>query len=202
MAKAKKPTADDILTAALAMGEEMGWPALSLSDLARRLRMPLNDLRDQFADTDALANAWFATATEAMLAPPAKGFGKLDPAERLRVLMLRWFDALAPHRPVTVDMLRAKLHPPHMHHWGPMPFHLSKLIQLMRDTAGFRSGGRRRQIEEIGMTSLFLMTLRIWCSDDSPGQERTRACLDKRLAQSDFLMARLFGRIKKGERAS
>jgi len=198
VARAKKTTADDILAAALALGGELGWPALSLSDLARRLGMPLNDLRNEFADADALADTWFAAATAAMLAPPGRGFGKLKPAQRVRVLMLRWFDALAPHRATTVGMLRVKLHPPHVHHWGPMPFQLSRLIQLMRDAADFRAGGRRRQIEEIGMTALFLMTLRTWCADDSPGQEHTRACLDKRLDQSDLLMARLFGSASKG----
>ncbi len=53
--------------------------------------------------------------------------------------------------------------------------------------------GRRRQVEEIGLTLLFLATLAVWLGDETPGQEHTRRFLERRLADADQGMARLFG---------
>jgi hypothetical protein len=108
--------------------------------------------------------------------------------------LLRWFDSLAGHRRVTGEMLAVKMYLPHPHHWVPMIFNLSRLIQWLRDAAGLDAGGHRRQIEEIGLTALFLATLAVWVRDGSPDQERTRRFLDRRLCTADKTMARLFGR--------
>lgn len=144
---------------------------------------------EEFAD--AFARAWFKLTHRDMLAPPPDGFAELPAVDRLEVLMLRWFDALAPYRRVTAEMLAAKLHPPHVHHWAPAVFHLSRKIQLLRDSARLRATGRRRQIEEVGLTALFVTTLFVWCRDNSPGQERTRRALSAWLSRADRVMARL-----------
>ena len=89
-------------------------------------------------------------------------------------------------------MLAAKLHPPHPHHWMPLIFDLSRTVQWLREAALLDATGRRRQIEEIGLTALFLATLRYWLRDESPSQEMTRAFLARRLARADGLMARLW----------
>ena len=107
--------------------------------------------------------------------------------------MRRWFDARAPGRRVTAGMLSAKLWVFHPHHYVPMVFNLSRLIQGLRDLAGLDAGGRRKQIEETGLTVLFLATLAVWCRDETEGQERTKAFLGRRLEKADAVMARLFG---------
>jgi AcrR family transcriptional regulator len=194
MAKARKkaktnPKPDAILAAAMAMAERDGWDNLRLRRLADELSIELADLRAEFRDADAIADAWFRRAERAMLAPVGRHFYDMATKERVRVLMLRWFDALSPHRRVTAEMIRAKLWPYHPHHYVPLVFNLSRLIQWLRDAAGLDTGGRRRQLEEIGLTVLFLATLSVWCADASEGQARTRAFLDKRLAEADRLMA-------------
>ena len=195
-----KPASDQdpILDAALALAEESGWASLGLSALAALLRMPLAELHDVYRDTDAIADAWFTRATRTMLAPHPEGFTLLNPKQRVEHLMLRLFDALTPHRRVTAEMLAAKMHPPHVHHWGPMVFNLSRLIQLLRDAAGLRAGGRRRQLEEIGLTALFLMTLRVWCGDDTQDQARTRRFLGRRLNSTERLMVQLSANNREG----
>jgi AcrR family transcriptional regulator len=178
------------------MAEEEGWASVGLSETAARARVPLAELRRHFRDMDAITDAWFSTGYEAMLAPVSKGFSRKPVAERLEILILRWFDALAPHRRVTAEMIAAKMWVFHPHHYVPMVFNLSRLIQWLRDLAGLRAGGRRRQIEETGLTVLFLATLAVWCRDGSENQDRTRKFLSARLAQADGLMARLFGNKK------
>ena len=191
MAKARrKPGGGDILEQALALAEADGWETFSMRRLAAACGLSMAELRARYRDPDAVADAWFRTAQDAMLAPTGRRFAGLPAKERLRVLMLRWFDALAPHRRVTAAMLRGKLWLYHPHHYVPMVFHCSRLIQSLRDAAGLDAGGRRRQVEEVGLTALFLATLAVWCRDASDGQDRTRRFLDRRLAQADTLMAR------------
>ena len=190
--KAKTGVQDRILTAALAIAGEEGWASAGLSAGAARAKVPMSELRRHFRDTDAIADAWFRVGLDAMLAPPPRGFSRRPAAARLEILMRRWFDALAPHRRVTAEMLSAKLWIFHPHHYVPMVFNLSRLIQWLRDLAGRDAVGRRKQIEETGLTALFLATLAVWCRDDTENQERTRAFLKRRLAQADGLMARLF----------
>ena len=190
--KAKIGVQDRILKAALAIAGEEGWASAGLSAVAARAKVPMLELRRHFRDTDAIADAWFRVGLDAMLAPPPRGFSRRPAAARLEILMRRWFDALAPHRRVTAEMLSAKLWIFHPHHYVPMVFNLSRLIQWLRDLARLDAGGRRKQIEETGLTALFLATLAVWCRDDTENQERTRAFLKRRLAQADGLMARLF----------
>ena len=190
--KAKTGVQESLLKAALAIAEEEGWASVGLSAVATRAKVPLVELRRQYRDTDAIADAWFRVGLDAMLAPPPRGFSRRPAIERLEFMMGRWFDALAPRRRVTAEMLSAKMWVFHPHHYVPMVFNLSRLIQGLRDLAGLRAGGRRRQIEETGLTVLFLATLAVWCRDDTENQQRTRAFLKRRLAQADGLMARLF----------
>ena len=190
--KAKTGVQDRILKAALAIAGEEGWASAGLRAVAARAKVPVSELSRHFRDTDAIADAWFRVGLAAMLAPPPRGFSRRPAAARLEILMRRWFDALAPHRRVTAEMLSAKLWIFHPHHYVPMVFNLSRLIQWLRDLAGLDAGGLRKQIEETGLTALFLATLAVWCQDDTENQERTRAFLKRRLAQADGLMARLF----------
>ncbi len=81
-----------ILDAALEMATgETGWYDLSLVDLARRCGVPVNGVRRYYADTNAIANAWFSRALEAMLAPMPEGFEAWPIKERLEFVIWRWF---------------------------------------------------------------------------------------------------------------
>lgn len=191
--KKKQVSSDDIVDTALKRADEVGWSRLSLSELAAELGISAAELRAHFRDKDAIANAWFRRAQDTMLAKPPRGFSTRPVRDRLEYLMRRWFDALAPHQAVTTQMVSAKLWYAHPHHYAPMVFNLSRLIQWLRDAAGMTATGRQKQMEEIGLTVLFLAALRCWCGDRSPAQENTRAYLGKRLARAERMAVRLFG---------
>ncbi len=192
MARKTSKLEDRIVDEAIALAEEVGWGGVRLRVVAGRLGVKLTDVAALYRDLDAVANAWFGRATAAMLAPPPRRFAKLPAEHRLHLVMMRWFDALSGHKRVTGEMLAAKMHLPHPHHWLPMVFDLSRTVQWLRDATGLDAGGRRRQLEEIGLTALFVATLRTWLRDDSPNQEMTREWLARRLARADALMARLW----------
>ncbi len=113
------------------------------------------------------------------------------PPARLELVMMRWFEALAPHHRVAGQILRAKLYASHPHHWVPLIFDLSRLVHWFLDGARIASTGRQRQLAEIGLTVIFLATLRAWLRDDSPDLARTRERLRDALNRADRWLARL-----------
>ncbi len=179
---------DRIIDAALDLAERHGWDTVRLHDVAEWLGIGLDTIAANFDDRDAIADAWFARASAAMLAPTTEGFAAEPAHHRLYLLLCRWLDALAPHRRVTVEMLKIKLWPFHPHHWGPLPFELSRIVLWWRDAARLDAPPPRREIEEIALTWLFLGTLAVWSRDDSDGQTRTRRFLARRLADVDCVL--------------
>lgn len=186
MAKQKPLSIEDVIDTALAAADARGWDALSMKDLAAELDVSPAALHAIAADKNAIADAWFAQALLVMLAPLPNAVVDGPARDRLQILMERWFGALSDHRDVTAQMLGDKMWPFHPHHWVPMIFDLSRLVQWWRDAAGMSAMGRRRQIEEIVLTGIFLATLRYWCRDDSPGIEATRIYLTRKLRNPLF----------------
>ena len=190
-----------VLETALALAEERGWSAVRLHDVARRLGVPPDRILGHYRDLDGVADAWFRRALAAMIAPRPRSFASLPARERIETCMLAWLDALAPHRRVTMEMLRGKMHLAHPHHWVPAIFNLSRTIHWLREAALLPApyGTRRAQTEEVGLSLLFLATLRVWGGDESEGQRRTRDFLRRRLAGADRLLARLYGPAPRAE---
>ena len=180
-----------IVDAALDLAEQRGWANVRLYQVAERAGVSLAALGAEFRDQDALANAWFARALNALERMPPEVVAGRPAAERLHVVIMRWFDALAPHREVTGEMLRAKLYPSHPQHWLPLIFDLSRLVHWFLDAARIASTGRARQLAEIGLTAIFLASLRVWLRDDNADGERTRLYLHRRLADADRWLTRL-----------
>ena len=190
--KQPKVSAEKILAAALNRAEVEGWQNIRLHDIADDLGTSLPIVKEHFRDQDAIANAWFRNSLDAMLAPTEKAFRDLPPKERLFLVIMRWLDAMAVHRRVTVQMIRTKLYLGHPHHWVPLVFNLSRLVHWIREAAFLDSQGRQRQFEEIGLTTLVVATLGYWATDQSEGQDRTRQFFSKRLETGDRVMSRLF----------
>jgi AcrR family transcriptional regulator len=182
---------DRVVDTALELAEERGWANVRLYQLAERANVPLARIGAEFRDQDAVANAWFGRALAAIERIPPEALAGQPAAERLHLVVMQWFDALAPHREVTGEMLRAKLYPSHPQHWVPLIFDLSRLIHWFLDAARIASTGRARQMAEIGLTAIFLASLRVWLSDDSADSERTRLYLYRRLDSADRWLTRL-----------
>lgn len=182
-----------IVDCALDLAEEVGWDGVRLYRVAERLGVPLGRVRAHYRDLDAVADAWLARADGAMLARcEDAGFAELVPRERLHAAITRWLEALAGHRRVTGQIFRAKLYPGHPHHNVALVMWLSRTVQWLREAALLEAGGRRRQVEEIGLTWLFVATVALWLRDSSDNQERTRRFLGRRLGEADRVMARLW----------
>lgn len=182
-----------LLNEALALAEESGWSAVRLSAVGERARVPLADVGRAFRDVDAIANAWFGRARLTMLAVPPEELEGLPADERLAVVIGRWLDHLATHQRVTGEMLRAKLYPGHPQHWVPAIFDLSRLVHDFLDAARIAGEGRARQAQEVGLTVIVLLTLGDWLPDRSPGQERSKERLRRRLARGGRVIQAIAG---------
>jgi AcrR family transcriptional regulator len=175
-----------ILDTALLQGELHGWDAMQLHEVARTLGITLTDIRRHYEHKDALAEAWFDRADAAMLAlPESPGWVRLTYRERLYRAICTWLDALAPHRGLTVTMLRYKFQPEHLHLQAREVMRISRTVQWMRDVAHLPETGWRRELGEAALTAIYLSTFARWLADGSPGSQRTRAWLDRLLSMAE-----------------
>ena len=186
--------AERIIDATLSEAETAGgWHHVSLRRVAENLGIGMADIGRRFRDKDAIADAWFDRARLSTLAVVNAELARQPVRERLTILFCQWFDTLAPHRDVTVQMVQEKMWPFHPHHWVPLVFNLSRTILWIRDAAGMRAATPRSEMEEIGLTWLFLATFAVWSCDSTPDQKRTRRFLEQRLMEADSLVVLLFG---------
>lgn len=175
-----------ILDAALALAATRSWDAISLADVATELGIGLAEIQRHYRGKDDLAEAWFERADRAMVrAGDAGGWTELPVRERLFRAMQTWFDALAAHKQATAAMLRYKLQPDHLHLQVQGLLHVSRTVQWIRETARLPAHGLRREAEEAALTAIFVSTMACWLLDDTPGQQRARAWLDRRLAWAE-----------------
>ena len=167
---APSPSRYEILDAALALADEVGWRLVTAQAIGARLGGGPDLVLAHFRDLDDVADAWFQRALGAALAGPVDAVAPFD--QRLASVMGRWLDALAPHREASLEMLRAKLYPSHPHHWVPLIFNLSRLVQWMLDAAHCRAEGRRRQATEVAVSGLVLAALWNWRRGDDAATKR------------------------------
>ena len=188
--------AEHILEIALMLGEREGWDAVHLHDVAQEMGIALTDIHAYYQHKDDLAEAWFDRAELALIrAGEAAGWGCLSTRERLLRTMLAWFDALAIHRGLSIQMLRYKLQPDHLHLQAAALLRISRTVQWIRETARMPTVGRRREIEEVMLTGIFLSATACWLLDRSPDARRTRSWLEHRLASAERMALRFPDRL-------
>ncbi len=188
-----KPTDDPgarVVAAALELAAAHGWEQVRLAAIAERTGMPLAEIGDRFRDVDDIANAWFGRARRAVLAVPAESLTGEAADRRLAVVMAAWLDHLQPWRTVAIDIIRAKLHPSHAHHWVPLVFDLSRLVHDFLDAARVPGKPPLRPAQEIALTGITLAMLRDWAYDQSPDAVTTKARLRRRLGLAGALAQR------------
>jgi AcrR family transcriptional regulator len=183
---------DQIVDAALAIAEARSWEAVRFHDVAARLAITLEDIRPHFREKEDLVEAWFDRADRAMLLlADTPEVSALPTSERLHRLVMAWLDALSAHRRVTRQMIMGKFEFGHLHIQIPGLMRVSRTVQWLREAAGREQTHIGRALEETALTSLYLVTFFYWMTDGTPGSTRTRAFLDRRLRQADWLRRRV-----------
>mgnify|MGYP000512920088 CR=1 FL=1 len=176
---------DLILDTALRLADTGSWEALRLHQVASALGIGLNDIRVHYREKEALVDAWFDRADRALL-ERARAADVITLSTRGRLLhaLMAWFDALAPHRRVTRQMVLNKLEPGHLHYQYDGALRVSRTVQWWREAAARAAVLPWRALEETALTGIFLAVFGYWMQDDSPHSTRTRALLERMLNQA------------------
>jgi len=181
-----------ILDTALAIAEETSWEQLRLHDIAMRLAISLDDIRQHYPQKDDLVEAWFDRADRAMLKRAAAAdMLSLSIRQRLYHIITSWLDALAEHRRLTRDMLFYKIEPGHIHLQVLGIMRISRTVQWFREAAWMDTTHLRRILEESMLTGIYLSTFMYWLNDASPDQGATRQFLDRQLGRAESAAQRL-----------
>ena len=182
-----------ILDAALARADNIGWEHVQLRDVADDIGIPLADVYSAFPDLDAVGTGLFKRADRAMLnVARRRGFDKLPARERLHRVMMAWFRALAPHRRHVRVILRYKFAAAHIHLRAALIVRLSRTVQWIREASKLDAVGLRLDVEEIGLTLIFVATVMQWLSGRSDDLDSTNSFLARRLDRADHVMAHLW----------
>lgn len=197
MPAAPGPIAEDaILAAALRLTVEQGWSATSLRDIARAAGLSLAELYRRYPSKSALLAGFLRRIDAEMLA----GEDEEDAAEtelprdRLFDVIMRRFDALAPHkeavRVIHADLARdpAALA---ANRWANL-----RTLGWMMEAAGLASSGLRGAIRLRALGLVYARVLRVWLDDDAADLARTMAELDRRLRRAEGVLGLQRGRSR------
>ncbi|HTN29573.1 MAG TPA: helix-turn-helix domain-containing protein [Pseudomonas sp.] len=170
-----------ILDTALSLAEARGWERLQLFEVADALGIGLDAIARHYPDKDALVDAWFARAEQAMLARARdEDLAGMLPAERLEELLAAWLQALEKHHALTGQMLLYKLEPGHLHLQLGGLHSLSRVVQWWRAGARLRGVWLNRIGQECLLSGLFLRTFCHWLRRPDPNLTDTRRYLRRR----------------------
>ena len=184
--------ANQILETALVIAEFGSWETLHLYAIAQRLDITLDQIRQFYPQKDDIVEAWFDRADQAVLSiPPTPDFLALSVRERLKQVIMTWFQALAPHHRVTRQMLLYKFEFGHIHLQALGVMRISRTVQWFREAAQVDTTDLRRILEETGTTTIYLMAFTRWLYDDSPGNRKTREFLEQALLNAEQCAAKI-----------
>ncbi|MCW5730056.1 MAG: TetR family transcriptional regulator [Alphaproteobacteria bacterium] len=179
----------DPVDAALALAAERGWRETTLRDIAERSGRGLAELYRDYPGKGAILAAFMARIDERVLVGAETDVGDGESArDRLFEVIMRRFDALAPHR----EALRAILRdlgrdPVALCEFATGPARRS--LAIMLTAAGLDAGGLAGLLRRKGLGVIYADTFRVWLNDESADQARTMAHLDRRLRQAEQALA-------------
>ena len=194
MAAPRRDSAARIVDAALAIIADEGWPAVTVDAVAARSGVD-PDAVYRLAPTPAAMLDLFArridlavTADDA--APPPGGTDDESARDRLFDVLMRRFDALAPHRDVIAVLARALPRDPATV-LATLP-QARRSFALMLREAGIATTGPCGRLRTASLLGLWLAVQRVWLRDDSADAAQTMAALDRHLTRL-FAWSPLFG---------
>lgn len=180
-------TCEQILDSALRLGASKShWEELQLYELADQLGITLAELSQCFAQKDQLADALFDRADRVLLQQCDRAtMVPLTMRRRLYTAIMTWLDSLAPHRVIVRQMLKYKLEFGHVHLQVLGLLRISRTVQWLRQVCLCEATDNRRIIEELVLTSIYVLTFSYWLWDYSDNQQRTRKQLERLLTAAE-----------------
>jgi hypothetical protein len=174
--------------ACLAVIEREGWKAFSFSKASQESTIPLHVFHEQFSSPSDVMIHLFQIIDQEIL-KNLESFEGLSPKDTLFDILISRFEVSQPYKPVLRrfwgDWMMVPAEAP------PLACQGFSSMAWMLEAAGLESRGLKGFMRIQGLMTLYLLTIKIWLTDDSPDLGKTMAFLDKGLLKLERA-ARLF----------
>lgn len=178
-------TDDDTLIAALwRVVAAHGWAGLTMRRLAAESGVPVSDLRARFETRLDLLLLHGRTMDRTVLAGTVPGQGGAA-RDRIFDVLMRRIDAMQPHRDGILRFLADLRRDPGLA--ALLAPHVGVSMRWMLDAAEIEGGGCQRKAFALGLTGVWLATIRAWAEDGSEDLGHTMAALDRALDRAEQL---------------
>jgi AcrR family transcriptional regulator len=174
------PVADSAaraLDAALRLAATRKWSEIALPDIAAEAGLGLGEMLRVAPSKAALLAAFGRRVDAAMFARAVEDDGSVK--DRLFDLIMRRFDALAPHKAAVKNILADLPRDP-----ASALCAVPGLLRAMRwtaEAAGIKTTGPLAPFKINALALAYLGTVRVWLQDDSADAAKTMSNLDKSL---------------------
>ena len=174
-----------IVAAAFDLAATDGWARADLSRIAAAAGVSLADVHAEFPAKAMMIDAFMMGIDQAVL---AAGPADADDSARDRLfeVLMRRFDALAPHKAGVAAVFR-DCGDPAVGLIG-LPCFLRSMAWML-EAAGLSSGGVFGTARAAGLGAVYANALRVWLRDDQPDMAKTMAALDRGLGRADAAMS-------------
>ena len=173
-----------------------GWPAMSMRRLAAEAGLETAGLRDRFPTRLDLLLLHGRVMDQAVLAGTIPGQGG-SARDRIFDVLMRRLDAMQPHREGILRLFEDMRRDPLLA--LALAPHIGIAMRWMLDAAEIEAKSCEARLLALGLTGVWLATIRAWARDDSPDMGTTMAALDAALDRAERI-ARPLGLLR-GEAA-
>ena len=186
VAEKKSKTSDfkqKIVLTSLDLAAQRGWAYVSLRDIAKGCKISMAELHSVIEDKDDILVLIGRMIDRKVLDNLSKGHENEPIRDRLFDILMDRFEALDDHRGGIIAILEYyKCEPKELIFSMP---HLCRSMNWMLEAAGVQTSGLKGALRVTGLSLIYIKTLRIWMSDNSPDLPKTMAALDKSLNSAE-----------------
>lgn len=173
------------IKSALTLAARDGWGQVTLQAVARHAKISLAQLRKHFEDRGDILIAYEDMIDNRVLESVGEINDDANPRESLFDIIMERFDILNEDRDAMIAILdHVKCDPKQIAIGMP---HLARSLSWMLEAAHIDTTGLRGTAHVIGLTGVYLATLKTWREDESPDMSKTMAALDRNLGRAEQL---------------
>ncbi len=185
----KKGTEKKIIAATFDLALSRGWSSVSLSEIARRAKVPLSEIYEALPSKTAILGAYSRQVDLKMLDASSDVDAEDTARDRLFDVIMNRFDAMADDRQALQAIYRDLRRRP-LEIWALQESGLQSL-RWMLEAAHLDAGGLRGAVRQRVLGALYTDVFATWLKDDDPGLPKTMALLDRRLRRIEDILRRL-----------
>jgi AcrR family transcriptional regulator len=193
----KSDVAATIMNTALELAESQGWRKVTMADIAAKSGQKPDRVFAEFPTKEAILRAFARRIDAEVLKEPLDSDGTVR--DRLFDLIMRRFDALAPHRAGIRAILNDTVGDPFAALAGLCAVHRSMSLTL--EAAGVSASGPAGRLRANVLAGLYLRAFYGWLqNDDTEGSDdRIMAQLDKALTRVERIATSFAGQRERLE---